>query len=132
MAGKEGEKVRFLPEDIDDFYVDAQTGKLVNLTDLYSKVNSGETGASNSDTSFDASAPEAFKLCNIRPITGETADGTVFDVHRDIEAVLREEKSIGWRGEKCEPNEELTQVDYIALLASADGYLYNAEEGIRL
>ena len=25
----------------------------------YSKVNSGETGASNSDTSFDASAPEA-------------------------------------------------------------------------
>lgn len=51
--------LRFLPEDIDDFYVDAQTGKLVNLTDLYSKVNSGETGASNSDTSFDASAPEA-------------------------------------------------------------------------
>lgn len=51
--------LRFLPEDIDDFYVDAQTGKLVNLTDLYSKVNSGETGASNSNTSFDASAPEA-------------------------------------------------------------------------
>ena len=23
--------LRFLPEDIDDFYVDAQTGKLVNL-----------------------------------------------------------------------------------------------------
>ena len=43
-----------------------------------------------------------FKLCNIRPITGETADGTVFDVHRDIEAVLREEKSVLFLGvDKC-------------------------------
>lgn len=50
--------LRFLPDDIDDFYVDAQTGKLVNLTELYSKVDNGETGESNG-ANFDAAMPEA-------------------------------------------------------------------------
>lgn len=50
--------LRFLPEDIDDYYVDVQTGKLVNLTELYSKVDNGETGESNG-ANFDAAMPEA-------------------------------------------------------------------------
>lgn len=49
--------LRFLPDDIDDFYVDAQTGKLVNLTELYKKVDNGELGVN--DAMSDVAMPEA-------------------------------------------------------------------------
>lgn len=53
--------LRYLPENIDDYYVDAQTGELVNLTELYKQVANGETCASAAGgTTNDAvAAPEA-------------------------------------------------------------------------
>ncbi len=36
--------LRYLPDPTDEFYVDAQTGKLVNLTDLYNEVENGGSG----------------------------------------------------------------------------------------
>lgn len=49
--------LRFLPDDIDSFYVDAQSGKLVNLTELYSKIDNGEGGGDKNSASFDVAAP---------------------------------------------------------------------------
>ena len=35
---------------------------------------------------------------------------------------------IGWTGGVCQPRKELTQLDLVALLASADGYRYDPKE----
>ena len=47
--------LRYLPDPVDQFYVDGQTGKLVNLTQLYRELSGGETGA----MSGGGAAPEA-------------------------------------------------------------------------
>ncbi len=50
--------LRYLPNDTDEFYVDAQSGKLVNLTELYGEA--AEKGYANlSGGAGDAAAPEA-------------------------------------------------------------------------
>lgn len=36
---------------------------------------------------------------------------------------------VGWMGGSCQPDRELSQVDLLALLASADGYRYDPETG---
>ena len=38
------------------------------------------------------------------------------------------EYGIGWLGGLCRPTESLTQLDFVALLASTQGYLYNPQE----
>lgn len=58
------------------------------------------------------------------PIIYTDLDG--YAGREELEALA--DYGIGWRSEKCEPNKELTQLDYVALLVSADGYLYNAKE----
>lgn len=53
--------LRYLPEAGDSYYVDAQTGQLVNLTELYEAANRGENGAAGGTLmdSGDAAKPEA-------------------------------------------------------------------------
>lgn len=56
--------LRYLPESGDEYYVDAATGKLVNLTELYKAasnagVGSGSNGATTEDAEMAAPAPEA-------------------------------------------------------------------------
>ncbi len=53
--------LRYLPEPSDSYYVDAQTGKLVNLTELYEKLSEEEAdgGYGGSSASNGAAAPEA-------------------------------------------------------------------------
>jgi len=49
--------LRYLPEYGDDYYVDAQTGELVNLTELAQDLSKGENSSASNDTM--ASAPSA-------------------------------------------------------------------------
>ena len=51
--------LRYLPEPTDQFYVDGATGELVNLTELYEKVNSGENGMGSGATGAGDSAESA-------------------------------------------------------------------------
>lgn len=51
--------LRFLPDSSDEYFVDAQTGKLVNLTELYKLVSKGEENGANSSAQFDLATPEA-------------------------------------------------------------------------
>ena len=51
--------LRYLPEAGDQFYVDAQTGKLVNLTELYQKADEGGFANGMTAASADMAAPEA-------------------------------------------------------------------------
>lgn len=68
--------------------------------------------------------------------TGELVKGENDEIERmaysDLEGhwckdILEElaRYNVGWRGGKAEPNKTLTQLDYIALLASANGYSYD-------
>ena len=58
--GEENRAVlRWLPNSTDDFYVDAATGKLVNLTELRDQLRTGEAGTGASKNTFTTTAPEA-------------------------------------------------------------------------
>ena len=50
--------LRYLPEYGDEYYVDAATGKLVNLTELAQDVSKGDFGASAGDNAAAAETPE--------------------------------------------------------------------------
>lgn len=39
------------------------------------------------------------------------------------------EYNIGWAGDSCQPDKELTQIDLIALMLSVDGYRFKPEDG---
>lgn len=55
--------LRYLPEGGDQYYVDAQTGKLVNLTELYQAASKSEHGGGNfSAGDGNAAAPESAAL----------------------------------------------------------------------
>lgn len=56
---RSGEKavLRYLPEPRDDYYVDAASGELVNLTELRRKLDQAAAGGSNN--AMDSAAPEA-------------------------------------------------------------------------
>lgn len=68
--------------------------------------------------------------------SGELVKGESYEPERmaytDLEnhwckAILEElaRYNVGWRGGKAEPDKDLTQLDYIALLSSANGYTYD-------
>lgn len=62
LDGEKSASLRYLPESTDDYYVDAQTGKLVNLTELYREASKADSGGSFQNTNAamgDAAAPEA-------------------------------------------------------------------------
>lgn len=71
--------LRYLPEPTDEFYVDASTGKLVNLTELYEKVYQSENGlgtgaaggdsASSAESAADAGLTDA-ELAGIAQMEG--------------------------------------------------------------
>ncbi len=56
---RDGEKavLRYLPEPRDDYYVDAASGELVNLTELRRKLD--QAAAGGSDSAMDSAAPSA-------------------------------------------------------------------------
>lgn len=60
--------------------------------------------------------------------TGEITYSDIEDhwAKPQIETLAR--YGIGWRGGKCEPRKELTQIDFITLLLSASGYSFDPEE----
>jgi len=54
--------LRYLPEPTDEYYVDAQTGKLINLAELYKNVSdSGDYGLGGSSASADEAARNSEK-----------------------------------------------------------------------
>ena len=64
-------------------------------------------------------------------IGGQTDSGPTYDdleghwAKAQIEALAQ--YGIGWAGGSCQPRKALTQLDLVALLASADGYRYDPE-----
>lgn len=57
--GKKTAVLRYLPNQIDSYYVDDATGKLINLTKLYEELGEDSGAANKNESMFDAEAPEA-------------------------------------------------------------------------
>lgn len=88
--------LRYLPDGRDEYYVDAQTGKLVNLTELYEQVGtaagggSSSNGAAESAPSADAGLSEAEQegIAQLEGVQSREA----------LDGLLREEDALGLSG----------------------------------
>ncbi len=88
--------LRYLPDDRDEYYVDAQTGELVNLAELYEQVDTAMGGGSSSDgaaesaPSADAGLSEA-EQAGIAQLEGVQS-------REELDGLLREEDALGLSG----------------------------------